>query len=169
MLNQPVAEFVRIPRCVRILTNPATCCCFCHPFRMSFFFGSVTGGAPVGDRRLLSDILSGLIKLSSAWYTHAHDFALNPKTHLHWSLWTSNRPASVTQIELLLAAIRLLKCYRFLSQPSRSSRVPADHKLPLKSSNDRLLLVGQILSAIDGQHGILHRPDLRSGKWKQAR
>jgi hypothetical protein len=38
---------------------------------------SVTGGAPVGDRRLISDILSGLIALSSVWDTRAHNFALN--------------------------------------------------------------------------------------------
>jgi hypothetical protein len=38
---------------------------------------SVTGGAPNGDRWLLSDILSGLNALSSAWDTHALDFALN--------------------------------------------------------------------------------------------
>jgi hypothetical protein len=43
---------------------------------------SVTGGAPVGDRRLLSDILSGLIALSSAWYIRAHDFALNRNKRL---------------------------------------------------------------------------------------
>jgi hypothetical protein len=38
---------------------------------------SVTSGAPVGDRRLLSDILPGLIASSSAGDTHEHDFALN--------------------------------------------------------------------------------------------
>ena len=38
---------------------------------------SVTGGAPVGDRRLISDILSGSIALSAASNTRAHDFALN--------------------------------------------------------------------------------------------
>ena len=41
---------------------------------------SITGGAPGGDRRLLSDILSGLISLSSVWDTRAHDFALNQKS-----------------------------------------------------------------------------------------
>ena len=47
---------------------------------------SVTGGAPVGDRRLLSDILSGLIALSSALDTRAHDFALNRKFALQCRL-----------------------------------------------------------------------------------
>ena len=44
-----------------------------------YYSFSVTGGASVGDRRLFSNILSGLIALSSAWDTRSHDFALNPK------------------------------------------------------------------------------------------
>jgi hypothetical protein len=40
---------------------------------------SVTGGATVGDHRLLSAILSGLIAGISIGYARAHDFAVNRK------------------------------------------------------------------------------------------
>jgi hypothetical protein len=38
---------------------------------------SVTGGAPVGDHRLPSGILPGLIAGISTWHLSAHDFTLN--------------------------------------------------------------------------------------------
>jgi hypothetical protein len=38
---------------------------------------SVTGGAPFGDRWLLSAILSGLVAEVSTAQTSAHDFTLN--------------------------------------------------------------------------------------------
>ena len=39
---------------------------------------SVTGGAPNGDHRLLSAILSGLIAGISTAHARTHDFALKP-------------------------------------------------------------------------------------------
>ena len=53
---------------------------FLSSLQTEYYSCSVTGGAPGGDRRLLSEILSGLIALSSASDTRAHDFALNQKT-----------------------------------------------------------------------------------------
>ena len=64
---------------------------------------SVTGGAPVGDRRLLSDILPGLIALSSAGDTHAHDFALNRNNGIirirHEGCHCSTRPSRPSTAE----------------------------------------------------------------------
>ena len=50
----------------------------------SFFF--VTGGAPVGDRRLLSPILSGCIPGSCTYYARAHDSSIDNCLAVHLSL-----------------------------------------------------------------------------------
>jgi hypothetical protein len=55
------------------------------------FSCSVTGGASVGDRRLLSDIHSGLIALSPARHTRAHDFTSNSKSELRMKHATTRK------------------------------------------------------------------------------
>ncbi len=52
---------------------------FLSSFQDEFDSRSVTGGASVGDHRLLSAILSGLIAGISIGYTRARDFAVNRK------------------------------------------------------------------------------------------
>ena len=46
----------------------------------------MTGGAPVGDRRLLSPILSGCIPGSCTYYARAHDSSIDKCLAVHLSL-----------------------------------------------------------------------------------
>lgn len=76
--REAVPEGSRLFRAAQPPARVATCDCTLKRLPESRFLSSLQDG----NRRLLFEIISGLITLNSAWYTRAHDFTLNQKNRL---------------------------------------------------------------------------------------